>query len=84
MNLSNIINNFKNINKDILNIMKHGLKFSFLICIIAATILCTYLFSYHSNFMFLLGFYTFKIGLIIAVEFIICGMAVDAIKSHDL
>ena len=84
MNLSNIINNLKNINKDILKIMKHGLKLSFLICIIATTILCAYLFFFHSNFMFWLGFYIFKIGLIIAVEFIICGMAVDAIKNQGL
>lgn len=84
MDFSKMINNLKNINKDILKIMKCGLHFSFLICIIAATILCTYLFFYHSNFMFLLGFCTFKIGLIIAVEFIICGIAVDAIKNQGL
>ena len=84
MDFSNMINNLKNINKDVLKIMKHGLIISFIICIIAATILFTYLFFYHSNFMFLLGFYTFKLGLIIAVEFIICGMAVDAIKNYGL
>ena len=84
MNFSNMINTLKNINKDILKIMKYGLKFSFLICIVATVILCTYLFFYHSSFVFLLGFYTFKIGLTIAAQFIICGMAVDAIKSRGL
>lgn len=84
MDFSKMINKLKNTNKDVLKIMKHGLRFSFLICIIATTIFCTYLFFYHSNFMFLLGFYTFKIGLIIAVEFIICGMAVDAIQNYGL
>lgn len=84
MIFSNIINTLKNINKDILKIMKYGLKFSFLICIVAAVILCTYLFLYHSSFVFLLGLYTFKIGLTIAVQFVICGIAVDAIKNHGL
>ena len=75
---------FKNINKEILKIMKYGLSFSFLICIISTAILCTYLLFYQSNFLYLLGLNSFRIGLILGIEFIICGLSVDAIKTYRL
>ena len=79
-----IIKLFKNINKKILKIMKCGLQFSFFICIIATLILCTYLLIYHDTFLYLLGLTTFKLGIIIGIEFIICGLSVDAIKNYGL
>ena len=79
-----IIKLFNNINKKILKIMKCGLQFSFLICIIATSILCTYLLFYHDTFLYLLGLTTFKLGIIIGIEFIICGLSVDAIKSYGM
>lgn len=75
---------FKDINKEILKIMKYGLRFSFVICIIATAVLCTYLLFYKNNFLYLLGLNTFKLGLIIGIEFIVCGLSVDAIKSYGL
>ena len=75
---------FKNVNKKILKIMKCGLQFSFLICIIAALILCTYLLFFHIPFLYFLGLNSFRIGIIIGIEFIICGLSVDAIKSYGL
>ena len=77
-----IMNLFKNVNKKILRIMKQGLQFSFLICILSTLILCTYLLFYTDSFLYFLGLTTFKIGLIIGIEFIICGLSVDAIKSY--
>ncbi len=84
MFLINIIKIFKETNKKILQLMKNGLVFSFAICIIATLILFTYLFFYHSSFLYLLGLTCFKIGTIIAVEFIICGLSVDAIANRGL
>ena len=75
---------FKNVNKRILKIMKCGLQFSFIICIIATAILCTYLFFYHDTFLYSLGLTSFKLGIIIGIEFLICGLSVDAIKSYGL
>lgn len=79
-----IKNLFKNVNKKILKIMKHGLQFSFLVCIIATVIMCTYLLFYHDSFLYFLGLNSFRIGIIIGIEFIICGLSVDAIKNYGL
>lgn len=75
---------FKNVNKEILKIMKYGLRFSFFICIIATAVLCTYLFFYQSNFLYWLGLSSFRLGVIIGIEFIVCGLSVDAIKNYGL
>ena len=79
-----IHNMFKNINKKILKIMKCGLQFSFILCLVATAILCIYLFFYQDSFLYQLGFNSLKIGIIIGIEFIICGLAVDSIKSYGL
>ena len=75
---------FKNVNKKILKIMKYGLQFSFFICIIATIILCTYLLFYHDTFLYFLGLTSFKLGITIGIEFIICGLSVDAIKTYGI
>ena len=75
---------FKNVNKKILKIMRCGLQFSFLICIIATAILCTYLLFCPDSFLYSLGLTSFKLGIIIGIEFIICGLSVDAIKNYGL
>ena len=75
---------FKHVNKKILKIMKYGIQFSCLICIMATAILCTYLLFYHDSFLYSLGLTSFKLGLIFGIEFIICGLSVDAIKSYGL
>ena len=79
-----IMNLLKNVNTKILKIMKKGSQFSFLICIIATLILCTYLLFYTDSFLYFLGLTTFKLGLIVGIEFIICGLSVDAITSYGL
>lgn len=75
---------FKHVNKKILKIMKCGLQFSFSICITATAILCTYLLFYQDSFLYALGLTSFKLGLILGIEFIICGLSVDAIKNYGL
>ena len=75
---------FKNVNKKILKIMKCGLQFSFMIWIIATAILCTYLLFYHDSFLYSLGLTSFKLGIIIGIEFIICGLSVDAIQNYEI
>ena len=75
---------FKNVNKKILKIMKYGLEFSFLICIVATAILCTYLLFSHDLFLYSLGLMSLKLGIILGTEFVICGLSVDAIQSYGL
>ena len=75
---------FNNINNKILKIMKCGLQFSFIICIIATAILCTYLLFYPDSFLYSLGLTSFRLGIILGIEFIICGLSVDAIKNYGI
>ncbi len=84
MIIEKISNLFKNVNKKILKIMKYGLQFSFLICIISTVILCTYLLYSHDSFLYFLGLSSFRLGIILGIEFIICGLSVDAIQHYGI
>lgn len=73
------IDNFKNIDRKISKIMKYGLAFCFILSILACSLLITYL-SFSANLLlFDIGIILFKFSLTLAVEFIICGYAVDII-----
>lgn len=80
--INNIINNFKNLDNLAKKIMKNGLKFCFILGIIALSILITYNLSYTTPILFTIGFILFKLSLIFGVEFIICGVIVDKIKAE--
>ena len=84
MLFNNMLEMFKKVSNEAMRIMKYGLNFSFAICIISTLILFTYLTFYHSSFLYLLGITGFRLGIILAVEFIICGLAVDSIKNHGV
>ena len=74
---------FVNLDKKAFLILKNGLKFCFLICIISISILLTYEFIFNSLFIYDIGLAFFKISLIFAIEFIICAIAVDSIKKQN-
>lgn len=82
-----IMNNFfgglKNLDKDTYKIMKYGLIFSGLICLIAIAILLIYIFL-GINFLYHLGLILIKSSFTFAVEFIICGIIVDFIKNKGI
>lgn len=79
--IKNIINNFKDLNKLTKVIMKNGLRFCSILGIISLIILVTYNFSFTTPIVFSIGFILFKLSLIFGVEFIICGVVVDKIKT---
>ena len=70
----------KNLDKHIYKIMKYGLLFSTLVCLIASGILVFYILS-GINIFYHLGLNLVKSGFTFAVEFIICGIVVDFIKN---
>ncbi len=74
-----MISDFKSVDNKILKIIKVGLSFSFFVCIVATLILCTYILFYSNPIFYLAGFYCLKLGIILGIEFIICGFAVDLI-----
>lgn len=80
--INNIINNFKNLDKLARTIMNNGLKFCFILGIIALAILITYNLSFTVPIIFSIGFGLFKLSMIFGIEFIICGFVADKIKKQ--
>ncbi len=73
---------FKNLDKLTYKIMYNGLKFCFAICILSVLILLAYSFAFTSPSMFYIGINLFKLSLIFAIEFVVCGFVVDSIKKQ--
>ncbi len=77
-----IFENFKNLDKLTYKIMNNGLKFCFIVCILSVLILFTYSFAFSSPFMYYIGINLFKVSLVFAIEFVVCGFVVDGIKKQ--
>ena len=65
-------------------ILKNGWKFCFIICIISLTLLVTYNIFVHNLLFYRLGISLFKLSMIFAIEFLICGYVVDSIKKGEI
>ena len=77
-----VVNSFKNIDKDIIKIMKNGIKYCFFISIIASFILLFYNYFKLSPIIYYIGLAIFKLSLTFIVEFIICAFSIDLIKKQ--
>ena len=73
---------YKNFEKITYKILNNGLKFCFIICLISVSILLTYSLSIHIPFIYYIGINLFKLSLIFAIEFVICGFVADGIKKQ--
>ena len=79
--INKIIDVYKHFEKVTTSILKNGLKFCSILCLISLTILSTYLFS-KSLFLYNIGIAILKLSIIFSIEFIICGFVVDGIKKQ--
>lgn len=79
--MKQIIDKFNSLEEKIQVIMKHGFKFSFAVCILSILILLTYQFCNYPD-LYYIGLSVFRLSLFFAVEFIICGIAIDTIKKQ--
>ena len=77
--IQQFIDNFKTIDKKITKIMRYGLFFCLLLAILSTSLLVTYIFFSANPFLFDFGIALFRLTFSFAVEFIICGYAVDLI-----
>lgn len=77
-----VIDNVKNIEKDILKIMVSGFKFSFIVCVISCIISLLYILNPISHILYDSGIILFKTGLTFAASFFICAFAMDKIKKQ--
>ena len=78
---SMIHNIFKNLDKTAIHILKKGLIFCSILCIISIIIL--FIYNIIGNpFIFDLGLTMFRASIIFAIEFVICAVAADKIKKQ--
>lgn len=80
--INNTIEKFNSLEVLVKKIMKNGIKFSFIVSFIAIIILLTYEFSGNIH-LYYIGLGIFQVSLFWAVEFIICGIAIDTIKKQS-
>lgn len=79
--MQKIILGLKKLDKDTYKIIGYGLLFSGLLAIVAAAVLCFYIFL-GTNFFYYLGLALLKSSFTFSVEFIICGIVVDFIRKQ--
>ena len=80
--MRSILLEFKNLDNTIINLMKSGIKFSFLLIIFASIILLTYDFLFTYPIIYYAGFSLFKTSLFFMVGFVIFGFAFNKIKAE--
>lgn len=78
MKISKILEYKKNIDKNILRIVKNGLKISFVFCLFAVFVLATYTTIGEPN-VYYIGISLLKSGMFYIVGFIIFGIAFNKI-----
>ena len=78
MNIQKNWQKIKNIDNRIYTIMKNGIKFSFVFCLIASLVLVTYIENYNPH-IYSIGVELFKSGLFFFSAFIMCGVAFNKI-----
>lgn len=76
------INHYKHFDKKILHILKIGLETSFIICIISALILLTYILFFTYPIVYYMGLLCFLLGLNFAISFIISATIIDNFKKQ--
>ena len=72
----------KEMDNSILDLMKSGIRFSFLLSILSILILLTYDFIYTIPFIYYIGFSLFKTSLFFMVSFVICAFAFSKIQKE--
>ena len=75
-------NTFQSLEKQTKTIIKNGVKFCFMLCIISLIFLLTYDFGFSNPLFFEVGIALFKISLLFSIEFLICGIVVDSLKKN--
>ena len=74
-------NEFKTMESSILAVLYGGLKFCFVLCLIATFSLAIYL-TVHNPYSFYFGINIFSASLFFSVFFVICSILVDTINMH--
>ncbi|MCI8444711.1 MAG: hypothetical protein HFJ37_06190 [Clostridia bacterium] len=77
-----IFDSYKSFERITCKILKSGLEFCLLLCVLSVSILLTYNLLIPSPMVYYIGISLFKLSLIFGIEFIICGFVTDGIKKQ--
>ena len=80
--MKQILLEFKNLDNTIINLMRSGIKFSFLLIIFASIILLIYDFLITYPIIYYVGFSLFKTSLFFMAGFVIFAFAFNKIKAE--
>ena len=80
--MKQILLEFKNLDNTIINLMRSGIKFSFLLIIFASIILLIYDFLFTHPIIYYVGFSLFKTSLFFMAGFVIFAFAFNKIKAE--
>lgn len=78
-----LIQNYKNLDKKISHILKIGLSFSFIICLLSAMVLLTYTFFFTYPIIYYIGILGMVLGLNFAMSFIISATIINDVKKES-
>ena len=76
------LDTINNLDEITCKIMKHGLQFCFILCILSTFILLTYNLTFSVPVLYYIGIGLFRLSLTFGIEFIVCGIVVDEIKKQ--
>ena len=82
MVIRKIKNKLNELDEKIKRIMKIGIRFSFMLCILAVLSLFTYEVFYSLPSLFYVGISLLQSGLMFLCTFFICGVGFDTIKKQ--
>lgn len=80
--LKKIVTYYKNLDKTTYKILYKGFRFCLLLSFIATFILLSYILFFKAPLVYYIGINLFKLSLVFAVEFIVCGFVADRIKKE--
>lgn len=79
--MNKILETFNSIDKKALKIMKYGLIFCFVLCILSVLMLFTYEAFNFSPLLYYIGLSMFRLSTIFGIEFIVCALVMDYLKK---
>ena len=77
-----ILDSYKKLDKLTYKILKYGLQFCFMMCMVSVLILFAYESFLTVPFLYYVGLSVFRLSIIFSIEFIICALVVDSIKKQ--
>lgn len=76
------LDKIKNLDLQIVKLMKFGFIISFIMCLFSSSLLLTYQFIISLPILFYIGISLFKSSLNFGVTFFICGIGFDTVKKQ--